>query len=51
MNNKIVKTVDELNEIRDKKKAGETLRLTVIRNGELLNIDVILGEDLPTQKN
>lgn len=49
--NKVVKTVDELNEIRDKKKAGETLRLTVIRNGELLNIDVILGEDLPTKKN
>ncbi len=49
--NKVVKTVDELNEIRDKKKAGETLRLTVIRNGELLNIDVILGEDLPTKNN
>ena len=49
--NKVVKTVDELNEIRDEKKAGDTLRLTVIRNGELLNIDVILGEDLPEQKN
>lgn len=45
----VVKTVDELNAIRDKKKAGDHLNLTVIRNGEMLDIDVTLGEDLPQQ--
>ncbi len=47
---KVVKTVDELNEIRDTKKAGEVLQLTIIRNGELVNVDVTLGEDLPEDK-
>lgn len=47
---KVVKTVSALNEIRDTKKAGDSLQLTVIRNGELITVNVILGEDLP-QKN
>ena len=44
----------ELNEIRDKKAPNEYLKLTVIREGELLDIDVKLGEDVPstgTQEN
>lgn len=47
---KVVKTVNALNEIRDTKKAGDSLQLTVIRNGEIITVNVILGEDLP-QKN
>ncbi|MBQ7794871.1 MAG: trypsin-like peptidase domain-containing protein [Clostridia bacterium] len=47
---KTVKTVDALNEIRDTKKAGDTLQLTAIRDGEILNFNVILGEDLPQNK-
>ncbi len=45
----VIKSSSALNEIRDKKAPGEALTLTVIRNGELLDIDVILGEDIPTQ--
>lgn len=51
---KAVKTSQELNEIRDKKAPNEYLKLTVIREGELLDIDVKLGEDVPstgTQEN
>lgn len=47
---KVVKTVDALNEIRDTKKAGDTLLLTVIRNGELITVNVVLGEDIPQKK-
>ena len=43
-----VKTSKELNEIRDKKSPNDVLKLTVIRNGELMDIDVKLGEDVPT---
>ena len=46
----VVKTVDSLNAIRDKKKAGDHITLTIIRNGELLDVDVTLGEDIPTNK-
>ena len=48
---KVVKTVSALNEIRDTKKAGDSLQLTVIRNGELITVNVILGEDLPQKNN
>lgn len=44
---KVVKSVDELNEIRDAKKAGDTMQMTIIRDGELINVNVTLGEDLP----
>lgn len=43
----VINTSDKLNEIRDKKSPGEYLTLTVIRNGELKDIDVLLGEDVP----
>ncbi len=43
----VVKTVNELNEIRDTKKAGDPLQLTVIRDGDIMTINVILGEDKP----
>ena len=47
---KIVNTVDGLNEIRDTKKPGDTMVLTVIRNGEMIDINVILGEDIPEEE-
>ncbi len=44
----VVNTSEKLNEIRDTKKPGEYLTLTVIRNGELQDINVLLGEDVPS---
>ncbi len=42
---KKVKTVEELNEIRDQHKAGDEIKLTVIRNDEKLTIPLVLGEE------
>lgn len=47
----VIKTSDALNEIRDTKKPGDTLKLTIIRNGEMKEINVVLGEDTPSQNN
>lgn len=44
---KTVKTIDGLNEIRDTKKAGEGLQLSVIRDGVMRTFNVILSEDVP----
>ncbi len=41
----VVKTSSELNEIRDTKKPGESLKFEIIRDGENLIIDVVLSED------
>ena len=43
----VVNTSAKLNEIRDRKKPGESITFTVIRNGELQDIKVVLGEDIP----
>ena len=45
----VVKTVDELNDIKDKKSPGDKVTLTIIRDGELLEIKVELQEDKPNQ--
>ena len=45
----VVKTVDELNDIKDKKAPGDKVTLTIIRDGELLEIKVELQEDKPNQ--
>ena len=45
----VVNTFEGLNKIKDKKKPGEKIRLTVIRKGELVEIDVTLGESTPTE--
>ena len=47
-NGKRISTVEELNEIRDTHRAGDTLILKVTRDGTELEIDVILGEDKPS---
>jgi len=44
----VVTSSEKLNEIRDTKKPGDTLKLTVIRNAEIHDIYVVLGEDIPT---
>ena len=45
-----INTSAKLNSIRDKKSPGEFITFTVIRNGELKDIKVVLGEDIPTSK-
>ena len=42
---KEVTSSNELNEIRDQHKAGDTLKLTINRNGQVINVDVVLGEE------
>lgn len=45
-----INTSEKLNGIRDKKAPGDTIVLTVIRNGELKDITVTLSEDIPENK-
>lgn len=44
---KDVATVDELNEIKNKHRVGDKLELKVYRNGQYVNISLILGEEMP----
>lgn len=46
-NGTAVKTVNELNEIRDQHKAGDTITLTISRNGNEMDVPVTLTEDKP----
>lgn len=39
-----VKTSTALNEIRDKKKPGDTLKFSIMRDGEMMDVDVVLME-------
>ncbi|MBQ7718427.1 MAG: trypsin-like peptidase domain-containing protein [Clostridia bacterium] len=43
-----VTSSNELNEIRDQHKAGETIHLVINRNGSVMNVDVVLGEESKT---
>ena len=45
---KAVKTVTELNDIKNKHKVGETIKLEIYRDGKTLAMNVILGEDKGT---
>lgn len=40
-----VSSTEQVNEIRDKKKAGEKLKFKILRDGETLEIEVTLKED------
>lgn len=42
-----VKTMDELNKEKEKHIAGDTVELTIIRNGETMQIPLTLQEDKP----
>ena len=44
LNDTEVQTLAELNNVRDNYKAGETVTLTVYRNGQELKLDVVLSE-------
>ena len=44
----VVNTVDALNEIKEKKSPGEYITLTLIRNGDLVDVKVQLSEDKPS---
>lgn len=43
----VVTTVDALNEIKETKKPGDYITLTIIRNGELTDVKIKLQEDIP----
>ena len=45
----VVNTFEALNKVKDAKKPGEKIKLTVIRRGEMVEIDVTLGESIPTE--
>lgn len=45
---KSVMTVDELNDIKDTHKVGETMELGIVRGGQTITVKVILGEEKPT---
>ncbi|MBQ7900927.1 MAG: trypsin-like peptidase domain-containing protein [Clostridia bacterium] len=42
-----VETVDELNEIKNKHKVGDTLTMKVFRQGKTIDIRLVLGEEAP----
>ncbi len=49
-NGEEVKSSEEINKIRDKFKAGDTITLTVNRDGSIMDIKVVLQEEKPTPK-
>ena len=49
-NGEAVKSSEEINKIRDKFKAGDTITLTVNRDGSVMDIKVVLTEEKPTPK-
>lgn len=46
-----VKSSEELNKIRDTKKPGDTLKFTIMRDGELKDVDVKLSESKDETKS
>lgn len=46
-----VSSTEEVNRIRDKKKAGDMLKFKILRDGETLEIDVKLKEDTSNKQN
>ncbi len=48
---KVVRTVDELNQLKEDKKPGEVITLTIIRDGGLVDVKVELQEDVPEKQN
>ena len=46
---KAVTNMDELNDIRDTHKAGEALKLDIVRSGQNMTVNVVLGEEKPAR--
>ena len=44
---KKIETVDELNEIKNKHKVGDTITMKVYRQGKTIDIRLVLGEEAP----
>lgn len=42
---KRVKTVEELNKVRDTKKAGQIVKVELDRSGDIITVDITLGEE------
>lgn len=40
-----IKSIDELNKVRDKKKAGNSVKLTIERSGKIIELTAVLGEE------
>lgn len=47
-NGEKIQSVDEINQIRDKHKVGDTLKFTLSRNGSKVKVNVVLQEEKPT---
>ncbi|MBO4896878.1 MAG: trypsin-like peptidase domain-containing protein [Clostridia bacterium] len=45
----IIESDSALNDVRDKHKAGDTLNFKINRNGDIIDVPVVLGEDTPTK--
>lgn len=45
---KKIETVEDINEIKNKKQPGDKMTVTVYRQGKKLNIDLVLGEEMPS---
>ena len=44
-----IETVDDINEIKNKKKPGDEISVKVYRRGEYVDLKIILGEETPTE--
>lgn len=44
-----IETVDDINEIKNKKKPGDEISVKVYRKGSYVDLKIILGEDAPTE--
>ncbi len=44
---KKIETVDDLNDIKNKHKVGDTLKMKVYRHGKTIDIKLVLGEEAP----
>ncbi len=44
INDTMISSISELNDIKNKCEVGETVTLTIYRNGKKLDVDVVLGE-------
>lgn len=42
-----IETVDDINDIKNKKAPGDTIKLKIYRKGQYVDISVILGEEMP----
>lgn len=46
---KEIKTIDEINSIKDQHKVGDTISFTIVRNGSKKDINIELQEEKPTK--